>query len=211
MAVMFEKELSACKVLPVVTVDNVATALQLAHALHRGGMTAMEITLRTEVALDSLAAIKKALPNMLVAAGTVVSPIDMEQAKLAGADICISPGISESLLLAAREQNVNLLPGVATASEVMLGLSHGCQLFKLFPAALVGGIELLKAFHGPFPNVRFCPTGGLTPDNFRKFLCMPNVICCGGSWMVADELVKEGAWEKVEALARDTLSEAYSE
>jgi 2-dehydro-3-deoxyphosphogluconate aldolase/(4S)-4-hydroxy-2-oxoglutarate aldolase len=199
------EQLRACKILPVLTAHSVESTLQTVYALHRGGINAVEITLRTEAALDSLSTVKQALPDMLVAAGTVVSTSHMEQASLAGADLCISPGISESLLVAAREQDVQLLPGVATASEVMLGLSYNYQCFKLYPAVCVDGINLLKAFFGPFPGAQFCPTGGLTPDNFRDFLGLPNVFCCGGSWMAEEEMVRQGAWDKIEALACDTL------
>lgn len=199
------EQLSACKVLPVLTAHSVESILQLAQVLHRGGINAVEITLRTADALDSISAVKQAFPDMLVAAGTVVSSRQLEQANLAGADLCISPGISESLLVAARQQDVQLLPGVATASEVMLGLSYNYQCFKLFPAACIDGINLLKAFSGPFPGIQFCATGGLTPDNFRGFLCLPNVFCCAGSWMVAEKLVLQGAWDTIEALVREAL------
>lgn len=199
------EQLSACKVLPVLTAHSVESTLQLAQVLHRGGINAVEITLRTADALDSISAVKQAFPDMLVAAGTVISSRHMEQAILAGADLCISPGISESLLVAARQQHVQLLPGVATASEVMLGLSYNYQCFKLFPAACIDGINLLKSFSGPFPGIQFCPTGGLTPDNFHDFLGLPNVFCCAGSWMVTEKLVLQGAWDTIEALVREAL------
>ena len=200
------EQLRACRVLPVLTAHSVESTLQTAYALRRGGINALEITLRTDAALASVGAVKQAIPDMLVAAGTVVSAENMAQARLAGADLCVSPGISESLLVAAREQDVQLLPGVATASEVMLGLAHNYQYFKLFPATGVGGTKLLKAFSGPFSDVQFCPTGGLTAANFRDFVDLPNVFCCGGSWMVARSLVQQGAWDAMEALVREALN-----
>jgi 2-dehydro-3-deoxyphosphogluconate aldolase/(4S)-4-hydroxy-2-oxoglutarate aldolase len=205
MIMSFAEQLGACRVLPVITAHDVASTVELARALDRGGMRAAEITLRTEAALDSLAAVKTALPHMLVAAGTVTSAEDMQRAGSAGADFCVSPGITEALLVAATEQGMPFLPGVATASEVLLGLSHGRALFKLFPAVAVGGMNLLKSLQGPFPDVRFCPTGGLTPANYRDFLALPNVICCGGSWMVSEQLVRSADWDKIEILAHDAM------
>ena len=143
---------------------------------------------------------------MQVAAGTVTRAAQVEQVVKAGADFCVSPGISESLLTATRSADIPFLPGVSTTSDVILGLEHELDIFKFFPAATAGGIEMLRAFKGPFPDVKFCPTGGLNPDNFRNYLALPNVICCGGSWMVTLELVSGGRWDEVEALAREAVS-----
>lgn len=207
---VFAEQLRSCRVLPVITALDVDTTVLLAQALRRGGMRAVEITLRTPAGLQSLAAVKAAVPDMLVAAGTVTTPLLLTQAAAAGADFCVSPGVTAALLHAAGDQGVRLLPGVATASDVMLGMDHGLELFKLFPAVAVGGVSLLKSFAGPFPSVRFCPTGGLGAGNFREFLALPNVICCGGSWMAGADLVQNGRWEEIEELARaamvDTLS-----
>lgn len=204
----FAEQLAECRVLPVITAHGIDATVRLVQALEKGGMRAVEITLRTPEALDSMRAIKVAAPAMLIAAGTVTTASTMEQAREAGADFCVSPGISEPLLRAAAEQDMRLLPGVATASEVMLGMEHGVQLFKLFPAVAVGGLSLLEAFSGPFPDVRFCPTGGLGPANFRDFLALPNVVCCGGSWMVRRELIESGNWTGIEALAREAMETA---
>lgn len=198
-------QLQRARVMPVVTARDVAATVRLAETLAAGGMTSIEITLRTETALASIAAVKQALPDMLMAAGTVVSAEDFRRAVDAGADICVSPGISVELLEASTASGVALLPGVATASDIMLGLAHGVDIFKLFPAVAVGGTTLLKAFAGPFPRVRFCPTGGLNVDNFRDFLALPNVICCGGSWMVSDTLVHSGRWDDIEELVRAAM------
>lgn len=206
----FAEQLRSCRVLPVITARDVESTVLLAQALHRGGMRAVEITLRTAAGLDSLGAVKAAVPEMLVAAGTVTSSSLLAQAAAAGADFCVSPGITAALLRAADDGGVRLLPGVATASDVMLGMDHGLELFKLFPAVAVGGIDLLKSFAGPFPDARFCPTGGLGPANFREFLALPNVICCGGSWMVGADLVHNGRWEEIEALARAAMADVPS-
>ena len=204
---MDQSLLKSCRVLPVVTATDVESTVQLTRTLHKGGMKAVEITLRTAAALDSIRAVKAAVPGILVAAGTVTNPDDMAAAVAAGADFCVSPGSTERLLRAASEAAVDFVPGVATASEVMMGMDYGYQSFKLFPAVAVGGMNLLKSLGGPYPDIRFCPTGGLTPANFREFLALPNVICCGGSWMVADELIESGNWDEIERLARDAMAD----
>ena len=200
------EQLIASRVLPVITALDVDSTVELARALSRGGMQAVEITLRSSAALESLRAVKHEVPELMVAAGTVISPQTLEQAVLTGADFFVSPGLTPALLDASSDMSASLLPGVASASEVMLGLDHGLEMFKLFPAVAVGGMGLLKSLAGPFPDVRFCPTGGLGPDNFRDFLALPNVICCGGSWMVKEDLVRGGEWETIEALAREAMS-----
>lgn len=202
----FSEQLAACRVLPVVTAHDVDSTVAVAGALARGGMRAIEITLRTEAALEAISAVRESCPDLWVAAGTVVRPEQVEQALTAGAQACISPGISESLLDCTRNAGVDFLPGAATASEVMLGLVRGIDCFKLFPAVTVGGIPLLKSLAGPFPGVNFCPTGGLNVKNFREFLAQPNVLCCGGSWMVAEDLVAGGRWDDIEQLSREAMA-----
>lgn len=199
--------LTQCRVLPVVTARDVESTVQLSQTLAKGGMKAVEITLRTEAALECIAAVKAQVPDLLIAAGTVTNPKEFEAAVSAGADFCVSPGLTEDLLRAASASGVGFVPGIATASEIMLGLDYGYECFKLFPAVAVGGIPTLKSLGGPFPQVRFCPTGGLTPDNFRQFLALPNVVCCGGSWMVAEKLVDAGNWAEIERLARDAMTD----
>jgi 2-dehydro-3-deoxyphosphogluconate aldolase/(4S)-4-hydroxy-2-oxoglutarate aldolase len=198
--------LEACRVVPVVTAQDVASTVQLALALQRGGMGAIEITLRTASALESIRAVRDEVPGMLVAAGTVTNPRELDRALEAGAEMVFTPGSTQALLQAAARSGVKFVPGVATASEVMMGLSHGFEFFKLFPAEAVGGIKLLKSFAGPYPQVRFCPTGGLHQDNFRDYLALDNVICCGGSWMLAADLVSNGKWDQIEKLARAAVS-----
>lgn len=198
--------LGQLRVLPVVSVAGVDATVRLAMALERGGLGAIEITLRSDAALDSIAAVKKAVPGLVVAAGTVVNAAQMEAVRRAGADFAVSPGSTPELLTAAKTMEVDFLPGVATASEVMLGLEHGYSVFKLFPAGAAGGLALLKSLAGPFPEVRFCPTGGLGPDNYRDYLALPNVICCGGSWMVSAELVENGRWDEIERLTAQVVA-----
>jgi 2-dehydro-3-deoxyphosphogluconate aldolase/(4S)-4-hydroxy-2-oxoglutarate aldolase len=201
------EQLADYRVLPVITAEDVESTVALSRALLDGGMRAVEITLRTDVALEAIAAVRSALPDMAVAAGTVTNPRELQAAMAAGCDFHVSPGVTEPLLAAAREAKATLVPGVATASEIMLGMDYGLDCFKLFPAVPVGGIAMLKALAGPFPRIHFCPTGGLNPDNFRDFLALPNVVCCGGSWMVAPELVRRGEWDTISQLAAAAMND----
>lgn len=203
---MDQAKLEYCRVLPVVTAHEVESTVQLSQTLQRGGMHAVEITLRTEAALASIREVKAQVPGLMIAAGTVTNPDELSAAMDAGADFCVSPGLTEQLLRAASEDDIPFVPGVATASEVMLGLDYGYDCFKLFPAVAVGGMALLKSLAGPFPDVRFCPTGGLTPENFQSFLDLPNVVCCGGSWMVANNLIREGQWDEIARLAAAAMA-----
>lgn len=202
----FSATLQRCRVLPVITPDDVDTTLQLCTALSAGGMTGVELTLRTPAALDCIGAVKSTFPELTVAAGTVLNGSDMRAAQQQGADFCVSPGLTPEVLHAASELDMPLLPGVATASDIMLGLAAGLALFKLFPAQAIGGATLLRSFGGPFPQVQFCPTGGLTPDNYRDYLALPNVVCCGGSWMASPALVRAGDWVEIERLAAQAMT-----
>lgn len=201
------EQLASFRVLPVVTAHDVDSTVALARALRDGGMAAMEITLRTPQAPAAIAAVTEAVPEVAVGSGTVTSPADLHRAIDAGCSFHVSPGITPRLMDAVSEAGVDLVPGVATPSEIMRGLDYGLDCFKLFPAVPIGGIALLRALAGPFPDVVFCPTGGLNPENFRDFLAQPNVVCCGGSWMVAPELVREGRWDKIKELAAKAMSE----
>ena len=201
------EKLQTSRVLPVVTAGNVDSTVQLARALQRGGMAAIEITLRTPSALDAIVAVKQEVPGLLVAAGTVTTPAELEQVVGAGVELALSPGATSALLGAAADAPLDFVPGVASASEVMNALDHGFAICKLFPATTLGGEAMLKSLGGPFPEVLFCPTGGLNATNYRQFLALPNVICCGGSWMVAADLVDNGRWGDIEELAREAMSE----
>lgn len=203
---MLQEKLQACRVLPVVTAKDVQSTVQLAQSLLRGGMNAIEITLRTPAAMDAIRAVKAQVPGMLVAAGTVNTPADLDRVVEAGVELALSPGATDALLRAASDAPLDFVPGVASASDVMKALDCGFSVCKLFPAVTLGGESMLKSLGGPFPDVRFCPTGGLNPANFRQFLALPNVICCGGSWMVSSDLVDNGQWKEIEDLAREAMS-----
>lgn len=191
------------KVLPVVVIENEEQALGLAQALLDGGINVIEITLRNAYGIKAIEVIKKNFPEMVVLAGTVNSSAQMVAVVKAGVDAIISPGITESLLKTAKLQGVPYLPGVGTASEVMLAIEYGLSECKLFPATVVGGLGALKAFNGPFGDIRFCPTGGVSPENYEEFLALPNVMCVGGSWIAPSKMVQLGDWAGITALCKE--------
>ena len=204
---MLREWLFDSRVLPVITPGEVASTVKLCLTLAAAGMRTVELTLRSPTALDAMRALAAEVPQLRVAAGTVLTPQQLDLVQQAGALFAVSPGATPALYQAARAAAMPLLPGVATASEVMAGLEQGLECFKLFPATAIGGENLLKALAAPFPGVQFCPTGGLGADNFRRFLALPNVICCGGSWMVSPDLVASGDWETIAALASEAMVE----
>ncbi len=193
-------------VMPVVVLDSVADAVPVAEALIEGGITAIEITLRTPVALDCIKEIKQACPSLIMGAGTLVNEKNVEQVAQVGVDFAVSPGMTPSLVRKSIECGVKLLPGVATCSEVLTGMELGLTCFKLFPATAVGGIPLLKSINGPLPQVSFCPTGGLTIDDFNQYLALPNVACVGGSWLVPKNLVRDKNWQAITDIALKTMA-----
>ena len=188
-------------VIPVITIGRLEHAAPLARALVAGGLRALEVTLRTPVALDAIRAMRD-VESAVVGAGTVRNSADVEAAFSAGARFFVSPGLSEAVVDAARITGAPLLPGVATASDIMRGLDLGLTHFKLFPAEQAGGVAMLKAFAGPFGDVRFCPTGGVTPESARTYLALPNVLCVGGTWVAPSSLVEAGAWDDIRERAR---------
>ncbi|MBT8348316.1 MAG: bifunctional 4-hydroxy-2-oxoglutarate aldolase/2-dehydro-3-deoxy-phosphogluconate aldolase [Sulfurovum sp.] len=192
-------------IVPVIALENEEDALPLAKALLEGGINIMEITLRTEAGLKSIEIISKALPQMHVGAGTVMNSSDFKSAVAHGAAFIFSPGISEVLMETSKELNIALIPGVATASEVMLAKNNGFQHCKLFPATLAGGVEILKAFSGPFSSMRFCPTGGINLNNINDFLSLENVLCAGGSWIVPKQALKEKKFQEITKLCIEAL------
>ena len=202
---ILSRQLASLKVLPVLTVTDEVIAVKLCGALAAGGIRAVEITLRTKAALSAIAAIKRELPELQVSAGTIITSEQMLMASDVGADFVVSPGMTEALVKKADVLSLPFLPGVATASEVLQGLELGLDCFKLFPAMAVGGHELLKSLAVPLADVSFCPTGGLTIDNFTNFLALPNVVCVGGSWMADRDLVTAKDWRQIEAIARKTI------
>lgn len=194
--------LKLAPVVPVVVIHELAHAVPLARALVAGGTPAIEVTLRTPVALDAIRAIAVEVDGAQVGVGTVLSPRDLEAAERAGARFAVSPGVTHDLLDAADDSEVPLLPGAATASEVMQLLERGYTYQKCFPAAAIGGAALLRAWAGPLPAARFCPTGGITVDSAREYLALPNVVCVGGSWLAPRQAVEAGDWKMIESLAR---------
>ncbi|MGY1456598.1 bifunctional 4-hydroxy-2-oxoglutarate aldolase/2-dehydro-3-deoxy-phosphogluconate aldolase [Streptomyces sp. SS8] len=193
-------------VLPVVVLDggaDPAEAVPLARALVAGGLRAVEITLRTEGALEAVRRVAAEVPRAVVGAGTVLTPEQAVAAREAGARFLVSPGWTDRLLAAAREADVPLLPGVCTASEVMALLERGVTEMKFFPARAAGGPAYLRALASPLPRARFCPTGGIGPDSAADYLALPNVSCVGGSWMLPPEAVRARDWGRIESLARE--------
>ncbi|MBU2710652.1 bifunctional 4-hydroxy-2-oxoglutarate aldolase/2-dehydro-3-deoxy-phosphogluconate aldolase [Zooshikella harenae] len=189
-------------IMPVITINDISEALPLATALLDGGISILEITLRTQTGLDAINVIRKALPEAIVGAGTVTNPTMLNAVADAGAQFAISPGLTQELLLAGIDSTIPLLPGIATPSELMQGRQLGYQRFKFFPAAAAGGIPALKALAGPFNDVQFCPTGGINADNASKYLALPNVMCVGGSWVVPSDAVRNKDWQRITELCK---------
>jgi 2-dehydro-3-deoxyphosphogluconate aldolase/(4S)-4-hydroxy-2-oxoglutarate aldolase len=190
-------------VIPVIVLDDVAQAVPLARALVEGGIRMLEVTLRTPAALRCIEAIAAQVPGAVPGAGTVRSADDARDAAAAGARFAVSPGYTSAIGAACREHGLPLLPGVATGSEILLAQQDGWRELKFFPAVPAGGAAMLKAFAGPFHDVRFCPTGGITAANAKEFLALPNVVCVGGSWLTPAEAVRVGDWAAITRLARE--------
>ena len=188
-------------VIPVIVIKDAAHAADLARALVAGGLPVLEVTLRSDAALDSIRAMSR-VEGGHVGAGTVLTPDDAKRAKDAGASFAVSPGLTDRLIQACADLDLPLLPGAVTASEVMRASDAGFDMLKFFPAEAVGGAPALKSLAGPLPRVSFCPTGGVSPQNADSYLSLPNVICVGGSWIVADADVAAGNWQAIEDRAR---------
>lgn len=193
-------------VIPVLKIDRVDDAVPLARALARGGLPAIEITLRTPAALEAIRRASQEVPEALVGAGTILDAAQFNEAESAGARFIVSPGLTRELLEAASESEVPLLPGAITPSEIMSARQAGYSLLKFFPAEQAGGITFLKALSSPLAGVRFCPTGGVSAANAPDYLKLPNIVCVGGSWVAPDALVAAGKWDEIEALAREAAS-----
>jgi 2-dehydro-3-deoxyphosphogluconate aldolase / (4S)-4-hydroxy-2-oxoglutarate aldolase len=194
-------------VMPVMVIQDLDDAVPLAKALVAGGIKVLEITLRTPIALEAIRLISQEVKDAIVGAGTIANPEQLIAAEEAGAVFAISPGLTPSLLNAANAGNIALIPGIATLSELMLGMDYGLDHFKFFPAEAAGGIPMLKAIAGPFPQATFCPTGGITPDNYKAYLQLPNVACVGGSWLAPQKAVSEKNWAKVTELAQKAIDD----
>ena len=191
-------------VIPVIVLNDVAHAVPLARALVAGGIRMLEVTLRTPQALACIEAIAKEVPEAVVGAGTVRTKADAQAAAMAGAQFAVSPGYTSAVGQACRDMSLALLPGVATGSEIMMAQEDGFTELKFFPALQAGGPTMLKAWGGPFFDVKFCPTGGVTLQNASDFLTLPNVVCVGGSWLVPADALVQGDWTRITQLARDT-------
>ncbi|MCO6393334.1 2-dehydro-3-deoxy-phosphogluconate aldolase [Aliihoeflea aestuarii] len=193
-------------VIPVIRIDDVATAVPMGHALVAGGLPAIEITLRTPDALEAIRRVAEEVPGAVVGAGTILDTAQFEAAEKAGARFIVSPGTTQELIDAARSSAVPFLPGATTASEVMAMREEGYGFLKFFPAEQSGGAPFLKAIAAPIPDMVFCPTGGVSPSNVASYLALPNVVCVGGSWVVPDAAVKAGDWGAIERLSREAAS-----
>lgn len=191
-------------VIPVIVIEDVAHAVPLAKALVAGGVRVLEVTLRTEAGLESMRRMLGEVPEAIVGAGTVLNRTQLEEVAGIGAAFAVSPGATESLLDAAQDSPVPLLPGTATASEVMQVLERGYEYMKLFPAEAAGGVALLSSLASPLPAAKFCPTGGIDPEKAKRYLALPNVVCVGGSWLVPRDALRQGDWARVTDLARGT-------
>ena len=204
------QKLAAVRLVPVIVIKDLAHAVPLAKALVEGGLSVLEVTLRSDVALEAIATIKAQVPGALVGAGTVTNAQQFAAAAHAGSQFVVSPGLTPAVVDASRTHNVPILPGVATASDIMRGLDMGLDFFKFFPAETSGGAPAIKAFGGPFAHVRFCPTGGIGPANLASYLSLPNVVCAGGSWMVPSDLGAPGAFETATKLSREASKLAHT-
>lgn len=189
-------------VIPVLKISDIANAVPLARALARGGLPAIEITLRTADALEAIRRVAGEVEDAIVGAGTILDAGQFEEAASAGSRFIVSPGITRELLSAAAGSDVPLLPGAITPGEIMAAREAGLRFLKFFPAEQSGGIASLKAFASPLADVKFCPTGGISAKNAADYLSLPNVVCVGGSWVAPDDVVKAGKWDEIEALAR---------
>ncbi|MBI1619695.1 2-dehydro-3-deoxy-phosphogluconate aldolase [Aquamicrobium zhengzhouense] len=193
-------------VIPVLKIDRAEDAVPLARALAKGGLPAIEITMRTPAALDAIRLAAAEVPEAIVGAGTILDAEHFAQAAEAGSKFIVSPGLTPQLIEAAAASDVPLLPGAITPSEVMAARQAGYSLLKFFPAEQAGGADFLKALSSPLAGIRFCPTGGVSAKNAPDYLALPNVVCVGGSWIAPDALVKAGKWDEIEALAREAAA-----
>lgn len=201
-----EPILTATPVIPVLVIEDVATAVPLARALVAGGLYVLEITLRTSAAHDAVTAIASEVEGAVVGVGTVFHPNQLVLAESLGARFAVSPGFTPGLLEAAKDSSLPLLPGAVTPAEMMTLEEAGYNLLKFFPAEVAGGITALKAFASPLAAIRFCPTGGITARNAPDYLALPNVVCVGGSWVAPADAVAAEDWSRIERLAREAAS-----
>ena len=197
--------LEISKIIPVITIYDLKTSVNLAKALLDGGIKILEITLRTNNAIEAIKLIANEVPKVIVGAGTILNFKMLEEVKNAGSKFAISPGLNSIFAKEAQNIDITLIPGVATASEVMLALEFGYKNLKFFPAESAGGITMLKSLAAPFSGVKFCPTGGINLDNMQNYLNLNNVLCVGGSWLSPKELILEKQWSKITQITKQSL------
>ncbi|WQY86537.1 bifunctional 4-hydroxy-2-oxoglutarate aldolase/2-dehydro-3-deoxy-phosphogluconate aldolase [Helicobacter pylori] len=193
-------------IVPVVVIEDLNDAVPLAQSLIEGGIPIIEVTLRSSCALEAIELIAKNVPKMRVGAGTILNLTQLEQAQNRGAEFLISPGLTIKLLEHAKKKDIPLIPGVSSSSEVMQALEWGYNALKFFPAEYCGGVKLLNAFNGPFKEVKFCPTGGISADNMRSYLALENVVCVGGSWLTPKDLIQNKEWDKITEICKRALA-----
>lgn len=194
------------RILPVITIAREQDILPLADALAAGGLTTLEVTLRSEHGLKAIRVLREQRPELITGAGTVLDPQMLAAAEAAGAQFIVTPGVTRELLQASVPSAIPLLPGISNASGIMEGYVLGYRRFKLFPAEVSGGVAALKALGGPFAEVRFCPTGGVTPANLKSYMALKNVMCVGGSWMLDSEWIRNGDWARIQACTAEALA-----
>lgn len=199
------EELEKKRIIPVVMLRNIADAKPLAQALCEGGLPCAEITFRTDTAADCIKIISEEFPKMLVGAGTVLTTAQADQAMKAGASFIVSPGLNPVLVKHCIKKKYPVIPGVNNPSDIEAALSFGLTLLKFFPAEASGGLDMIKALSAPYPQIRFMPTGGITPDNLHTYLAHEKVVACGGTWMVKDDLIKLQNFEEIKRLTEDAL------
>jgi 2-dehydro-3-deoxyphosphogluconate aldolase/(4S)-4-hydroxy-2-oxoglutarate aldolase len=192
-------------IVPVLVIKNVEDALPIAEALLAADIKVLEVTLRTPAALDVISTIAKHLPEAVIGAGTVTNRDLLQKSYDAGAKFAISPGLTKDLLQAGKAGNLALIPGISSISELMDGIDSGYDHLKFFPAEASGGVKALQSIGGPFRDIKFCPTGGINLNNVRDYLALPNVSCCGGSWLVSDEIIQQANWKEITRLAKQAL------
>ena len=200
--------LGSAGIIPVIVIEDEAKAVPLAKALVKGGLPVLEVTFRTKAAAASIAAIRREVPEAVVGAGTLLTPEMVKAAKAAGAAFGVAPGFDPAIVAAAKAEGLPFCPGVATASELSQALTAGCQMVKFFPAEAAGGVKMIKNFLGAFrfTGVRFMPTGGVKPENVADYLSVPEIVCCGGTWLVPKDALAANDWAKIEALASEAAA-----
>jgi 2-dehydro-3-deoxyphosphogluconate aldolase/(4S)-4-hydroxy-2-oxoglutarate aldolase len=197
--------LKVSPIIPVVAIEDASIAVDLAHALTQGGINIIEVTLRTQQALQAIENIAKNVPNILIGAGTVLNEDQYNKATNSGAQFVISPGYTKKLLKYVQKTDIPLIPGVATASEIMDAMDFGLNTFKLFPANIVGGVNALQSFSGPFGDALFCPTGGVNKENIQEYLRLKNVACVGGTWIASKKLIQNEEFDLIESNCKEAL------